>query len=125
MKNPEQLNSLAALFAPHATLYAVGGFVRDGLLGCEAYDVDVCSKLTVEEVKSILLNTDFTVSDKNLRMGTVIIKARDFVAEYTTFRTDSYDIASGAHSPNAVKFTDDISEDARRRDFKCCILYTY
>ena len=64
----QKLNALAALIAPHATLYAVGGFVRDKMLGCESYDLDICSKLEVKDIKKILLNTDFPVSDKNLRM---------------------------------------------------------
>ncbi|MCM1306865.1 MAG: HD domain-containing protein [Bacteroides sp.] len=123
MDNLEKLNELAALFAPHATLYAVGGFVRDRLLGCEAYDVDVCSKLQAGEVKAILSGSEFAVSDKSLRMGTVRIWSDDFAAEYTAFRTDSYDRSSGAHSPSEVRFTDDISEDARRRDFKCNAVY--
>ncbi|MDE7372578.1 MAG: HD domain-containing protein [Clostridia bacterium] len=123
MKVPAKLKQLATLFAPHATLYAVGGFVRDSLLCCEAFDIDVCSKLRVEDVKTILLNSDFVVSDKNLRMGTVHISSDDFDVEYTTFRTDSYDISSGAHSPDEVNFTDDITLDARRRDFKCNAVY--
>ena len=118
-----KLNELAALFAPHATLYCVGGYVRDGLLGCESSDVDICSKLRVDEVKTLLAGTGFFVSDKNLRMGTVHISSDGFVAEYTTFRTDSYERASGAHSPTEVCFTDDIALDARRRDFKCNAVY--
>lgn len=118
-----KLKELAGLFAPHATLYAVGGCVRDSLLGCEAGDIDICSKLKVEDVKKLLLNTDFGVSDKNLRMGTVHIFSHGFVAEYTTFRTDSYDSKSGAHTPADVCFTDDIAIDARRRDFKCNAVY--
>lgn len=123
VKNTAKLNKLASLFAPYATLYLVGGCVRDKLLGTACYDIDICSKLTVDNVKTILSNTDFVVSDRCLRMGTVHISSGDFVAEYTTFRTDSYDKDSGKHHPDSVKFTDDISLDARRRDFKCNALY--
>lgn len=118
-----KLKELAALFAPYATLYEVGGCVRDELLGCECGDVDVCSPLTVDEVKRALANTPFTVSDRNLRMGTVHISADGFCVEYTTFRTDSYDRSSGAHTPSQVRFTADIAEDALRRDFKCNAVY--
>lgn len=118
-----KLKELAALIKPYAELYAVGGYVRDGLLGCESYDLDICSKLRVEEVKNILLNTDFAVLDRNLRMGTVIVVSDGFKAEYTTFRTDSYDITSGNHAPEKVKFTSDIREDALRRDFRCNAVY--
>lgn len=117
------LKSLAICFQPFATLYQVGGAVRDELLGIECFDIDVCAKLKVEDVKKILSNTDFVVSDKNLRMGTVHISCGDFVCEYTTFRTDSYDVSSGGHTPKDVRFTSDMSLDARRRDFKCNALY--
>lgn len=117
------LKSLAICFKPFATLYQVGGAVRDELLGIECFDIDVCAKLKVEDVKKILSNTDFVVSDKNLRMGTVHISCGDFVCEYTTFRTDSYDVSSGGHTPKDVRFTSDMSLDARRRDFKCNALY--
>lgn len=119
----QKLKRLATYFSPAAPLYEVGGCVRDELLGVKCYDVDVCAQLDVETVKKILLNTDFVVSAKNLRMGTVHISSDDFCVEYTTFRTDSYDKASGKHSPDDVTFTSDMSLDARRRDFKCNALY--
>lgn len=118
-----ELKRLAALFKPRATLYEVGGAVRDEMLGIKSFDIDVCSQLTVDDVKTMLLTSDFVVSDKNLRMGTVHISCGDFVCEYTTFRTDSYDVASGNHTPKGVCFTTDMSLDARRRDFKCNALY--
>lgn len=117
------LHLLAKAFSPYATLYAVGGCVRDEIMGLECSDVDVCSKLQVEDVKKILLNTDFVVSNKNLRMGTVHVSLGKFTVEYTAFRTDSYDKSSGEHTPKRVEFTTDMSLDARRRDFKCNALY--
>lgn len=123
MVNKKQLKRLADLFPSDAPLYAVGGFVRDELLKLESHDVDICSKLTVDEVKSVLLTSDFAVSDKNLRVGTVGISARNFSAEYTTFRTDSYPVGSGVHAPDEVTFTEDITLDALRRDFGCNALY--
>lgn len=97
--------------------------MRDNLLGIDCCDIDICSELEVNDIKKILLNTQFGVSDKNLRMGTVIIYTHGFRAEYTTFRVDSYDAASGAHTPDEVRFTSDMRLDALRRDFKCNALY--
>ncbi len=119
----QKLKDLAEAFAPYARLYLVGGCVRDELLNVECYDVDVCAQLGVDDVKKALLNTEFVVSDKNLRMGTVHISSDNFVVEYTTFRKDSYDERSGNHTPIGVEFTSDITLDARRRDFKCNALY--
>ena len=57
------VKDLARILAPYATLYAVGGFVRDKILNINSYDLDICSKLDVYTVKKMLLNTDFAVSD--------------------------------------------------------------
>lgn len=119
----QKLQTLAGYFPVDAPLFSVGGFVRDKLLGTNSYDVDVCSQLDVYTVKTLLSNSDFAVSDKNLRMGTVIISSGDFKVEYTAFRTDSYDRTRGDHSPKEVEFTNDISLDARRRDFACNAIY--
>lgn len=118
-----ELFELAELFKPFATLYAVGGWVRDSLLGIACHDIDICSKLRVEQVKTVLLNSDFAISDKSLRLGTVVISKGDFRAEYTCFRSDSYAEGSGAHSPSEVIFTSDILADAQRRDFACNAVY--
>ena len=58
---PSQLKTLAELLSPYATLYAVGGFVRDGIMEIACHDIDICSKLKVEDVKKALLNSDFVV----------------------------------------------------------------
>lgn len=119
----EKLQSLGRLFPPDKPLYLVGGFVRDELLKINSYDIDVCSELDVKDVKALLKGSDFAVSDKNLRMGTVVISSEDMKVEYTTFRTDSYDRTRGDHSPTDVAFTKDQKLDALRRDFACNAVY--
>lgn len=119
----KKLKSLAELFKDKATLYLVGGCTRDALLGFPEEDVDICSKLLVDDVKDCLKGSEFSVIDHNLRVGTVFIKSEGFKAEYTVFRTDSYDRRDGKHTPTGVKFTDDLVSDARRRDFKCNAVY--
>lgn len=114
---------LASLFEPYSKLYSVGGCVRDGLLGLECHDTDICSALSAEEVTEILKGSEFTVQEHNMRMGTLIIVTHNFRSEYTAFRVDSYDRRSGNHNPAGVSFTKDIKEDALRRDFKCNALY--
>lgn len=119
----EAFRRLAELFRPRATLFAVGGFCRDKLLGLEPRDLDVCSELTVEEVETLLSNTEFVVHDAYPRLGTVCVSARGFRAEYTCFRTDSYPSGSGAHHPAGVTFTSDMRLDAARRDFTVNAVY--
>lgn len=118
-----ELVQLAKLFAPYTALYAVGGCVRDRIMGVACHDIDICSPLRVEDVKRLLSGSEFQLSDKSLRMGTVIISKGDFRAEYTCFRTDSYEKGSGAHSPSEVRFTNSILDDAQRRDFACNAIY--
>lgn len=117
------LKELAELFHSFATLYAVGGFSRSLLLGVPPHDIDICSKLTLEDVKKLLSNTRFAVSAKSMRLGTARIYADGFSAEYTAFRTDSYPAGSGAHRPESVTFTEDMREDAARRDFTANAVY--
>ena len=119
---PADLLNLAELFPSDSPLYIVGGYVRCGLMGLEYGDLDLTSRLTPNELKSLLSDTPFKIVDSNLRVGTVIIKSKNFTAEYTTFRVDSYP-TGGNHSPSKVVFTNDIALDARRRDFKINAIY--
>ena len=122
MKN-NKLIALAEKFAPYSPLYAVGGCVRDDILGIQSGDIDVCASIDAAKVKEFLKGTEFTVQNRDLRMGTIIITSHGFKAEYTTFRVDSYSEGSGKHRPDSVKFTEDMKEDALRRDFTCNAVY--
>lgn len=117
------MRELASLFRDRATLYAVGGFVRDTLLGVTPRDLDICSHLGVEDVKTMLSGTRFAVSGKSMRLGTATVSAEGFSAEYTAFRTDSYPEGSGVHRPSEVTFTRDMRADALRRDFTANAVY--
>ena len=115
---PENLTALASLFP--VPLYAVGGFVRDSLLGFNQSDIDVASSLPPEKVKSLLSGTEYEVKDGSKKLFTLIIKHGDFSYEYTTFRKDSY---TSGHRPISVVAVTDIKEDALRRDFKINAIY--
>lgn len=117
------LRELAELFKPQATLYAVGGYSRSLLLGVPPRDIDICSKLALEDVKKLLSCTRFVVSAKSMRLGTATLSADGVVFEYTAFRTDSYPAGSGAHRPERVAFTEDMRADALRRDFTANAVY--
>ena len=118
----EELKALAAQFPPDKPLYAVGGCVRDELLGREVYDIDLTSACLQEQAESFALKAGMRVSLGSKRLGTVIIKGKSSY-EYTPFRVDSYPAGSGVHKPTQVRFTQDIQEDARRRDFTVNALY--
>lgn len=119
----KNLISLAKLFKKHAPLYIVGGYVRNAIIGIEKSDVDIASRLTPEQVTSILKdNKKFEVKEVYKKLGTMLIKCGDEKYEYTTFRKDNYN-STGEHSPKSVDFVAEIHDDAQRRDF--CINAIY
>lgn len=104
-------------------LYLVGGAVRNSILGLPLGDLDTASANMPNDVVSRLQGTEFEILAEYPRTGTVLIGADGFKTEHTTFRTDSYPINSGAHSPEKVEFTSDITVDALRRDFTVNAIY--
>lgn len=116
----EQLKELAELFP--CELYIVGGNIRNQLMGINNDDIDICSKLTTEEVEQLLEGSKFAFKLKSKVLGSALISFGEEVYEYTTFRRDIYP-DNGQHSPQEVVFVDDIKEDAKRRDFTCNAIY--
>ena len=91
--------------------FAVGGCVRDTLLGREPGDWDITTSAKPEEVKGIFGKT----VDTGLQHGTVtVIKNRNGY-EVTTYRIDG-EYHDGRH-PESVEFTSNLKEDLKRRDF--------
>ena len=117
-----ELKRLAKLFPSERPLYAVGGCVRDEILGREVFDIDLTSACLQEEVEKYAKAAGMRVLLGSKRLGTVMIKGEKSY-EYTPFRVDSYPAGSGVHKPASVRFTEDIEEDARRRDFTVNALY--
>ena len=104
---------LDALHAAGYAAYAVGGCVRDSLLGRTAHDWDLCTSALPQQVME-LFGTEQCIPT-GLQHGTVTIKYGGQLYETTTFRTEgSY--TDGRH-PDAVQFVPDVREDLARRDF--------
>ena len=104
---------LDALHAAGYAAYAVGGCVRDSLLGRTAHDWDLCTSALPQQVME-LFGTEQCIPT-GLQHGTVTIKYGGQLYEITTFRTEgSY--TDGRH-PDAVQFVPDVREDLARRDF--------
>ena len=105
-------------------LFIVGGAVRDFLIGFENQhaDWDICSPMLAEDFAKIATEQGFTVAAVYRNTGTVKLRDReDNDFEFSSFRSDEY--VRGVHSPVNVFFTDDITLDARRRDFTCNAVY--
>ena len=93
--------------------YAVGGCVRDCIMGEMPKDWDITTSAKPMEVKSIFRKT----IDTGLQHGTVTVRKGGESYEVTTYRIDG-DYSDGRH-PDSVEFTSDLKEDLnlKRRDF--------
>lgn len=91
--------------------YAVGGCVRDTLLGRKPGDWDITTSARPEQVKQLFRRT----IDTGIQHGTVTIMMDKTGYEVTTYRIDG-EYEDGRH-PKQVEFTSDLLEDLRRRDF--------
>lgn len=91
--------------------YAVGGCVRDALLGREPGDWDITTSAAPQEVKRLFPRT----VDTGLQHGTVTVLMDHCGYEVTTYRIDG-EYEDGRH-PKSVEFTSSLTEDLKRRDF--------
>ncbi len=93
--------------------YAVGGFVRNLLLGIPVQDVDVTTSATPEQMLEVF--KDFKVYKTGLKHGTLTVNSLGENIEVTTYRVDG-EYLDNRH-PNGVTFVTSLSEDLKRRDF--------
>ena len=91
--------------------FAVGGCVRDVVLGRVPNDWDITTSATPEQVKSIFKRT----IDTGIEHGTVTVMVDREGFEVTTYRVDG-EYKDGRH-PDSVQFTPELREDLKRRDF--------
>ena len=91
--------------------FAVGGCVRDALMGRVPNDWDITTSATPMQVKELFRRT----IDTGIKHGTVTIMLGKEGYEVTTYRIDG-DYMDGRH-PDKVIFTNNLIEDLKRRDF--------
>lgn len=104
---------LTRLHAAGYAAYAVGGCVRDSLLGQTPHDWDLCTSATPEQVLELFGEAHCIPT--GLQHGTVTVKHGGELYEITTFRTEGA-YSDGRH-PDHVAFVPDVKEDLARRDF--------
>ena len=104
---------LARLHGAGYAAYAVGGCVRDSLLGRIPQDWDLCTSARPEQV--LALFGEGQCIPTGLQHGTVTIKYGGQLYETTTFRTEGA-YTDGRH-PDEVHFVPDVRQDLARRDF--------
>lgn len=91
--------------------YAVGGCVRDSLLGLTPNDWDICTAATPEETAATFAHTVLT----GAKYGTVTVLRQNIPYEVTTFRTE--DGYRDHRHPERIDFVRELSDDLSRRDF--------
>ncbi|MCR4588393.1 MAG: CCA tRNA nucleotidyltransferase [Lachnospiraceae bacterium] len=109
---PEDVkNIISTLQEAGYEAYAVGGCVRDSILGNEPADWDITTSAVPFDVKKLFRRT----VDTGLKHGTVTVLMDKTGYEVTTYRIDG-EYEDGRH-PKEVTFTRELKEDLRRRDF--------
>ena len=109
---PVQVEEILGKLREHGyEAFAVGGCVRDAILGRIPGDWDITTSAHPEEVKQVFGHT----IDTGLQHGTVTVMRDHIGYEITTYRIDG-EYEDGRH-PKEVVFTAELREDLRRRDF--------
>ena len=99
--------------------YFVGGCVRNALLGVGTTDIDMATDALPEQVMSLAADNNLRAVPTGIEHGTVTIIIDGQTVEVTTFRKDVETDGRRA----VVAFSNDIKDDARRRDFTMNALY--
>lgn len=109
---PEKVNTIIETLQSHGyEAYAVGGCVRDSLLGRTPGDWDITTSAMPEETKTLFSHT----FDTGIEHGTVTVLLDREGFEVTTYRIDGK--YEDSRHPSEVTFTRSLKEDLLRRDF--------
>jgi poly(A) polymerase len=122
-----RLAALATWSAPLATafdeagfsLYAVGGSVRDAILGVEKtedFEIDFTTNARPDDIARLMTPLCRGLWEQGREFGTIggILKSNGLKAEVTTFRSEAY--VDHSRKP-AVLWGDSLEADLSRRDF--------
>ena len=109
---PEKVNQIIhTLQANGYEAYAVGGCVRDSILGRVPDDWDITTSATPLEIKALFHRT----FDTGIEHGTITVLIDKEAFEVTTYRVDGK--YEDSRHPSEVTFTRCLQEDLLRRDF--------
>lgn len=109
---PKQVKQIINTLQEHGhEAYAVGGCVRDAMLGRKPQDWDITTSALPKQVKALFRRT----IDTGIQHGTVTVLLDKIGFEVTTYRVDGK-YEDGRH-PTEVSFTASLTEDLKRRDF--------
>ena len=95
--------------------WAVGGWVRDSVLGAPPHDVDVTTSARWQDTERALAAAGIEVHETGTKHGTVTAVVEGQPVEVTTYRVEAG--YSDHRHPDQVRFVTDVREDLARRDF--------
>ncbi|MGA8689153.1 MAG: CCA tRNA nucleotidyltransferase [Methyloceanibacter sp.] len=119
LKRPETRAVFDALSGEGIETRAVGGAVRNALLGLPVTEIDLATTAPPERVMALAEKAGLKAVPTGIDHGTVTIIADGVSFEVTTLRRDLETF--GRHAK--IAFTTSWEEDARRRDFTLNALY--
>lgn len=109
---PEKVSYIIRVLQEHGyEAYAVGGCVRDSILGRVPDDWDITTSATPLETKALFART----FDTGIEHGTITVLLDKDAFEVTTYRVDGK--YEDSRHPSEVTFTRSLKEDLLRRDF--------
>ncbi|MEC3860683.1 CCA tRNA nucleotidyltransferase [Mesobacterium sp. TK19101] len=119
LTRPQTQTVMALLESAGHLALLVGGCVRNALLGAPVDDIDISTDARPEQVIALARAAGLKPVPTGIDHGTITVVADGIPHEITTFRADIETDGRRA----VVRFADDVSEDALRRDFTMNALY--
>lgn len=111
---PSQVNTAIELLHDSGfEAYAVGGCVRDTVMGKEPHDFDITTSALPDEMKAVF--EGFRVIETGIKHGTLTVIVEGMPLEITTFRIDGKYLDN--RRPENVSFSRNLKDDLSRRDF--------
>lgn len=93
--------------------FAVGGCVRDALLGKKPHDWDITTNASPDEIKAVF--ADFKIRDTGIKYGTVTLIYEGEAIEITAYRKEGG--YTDSRHPEIITYVPSLTEDLKRRDF--------
>ena len=114
IKTPTEVKNIIKLLTDAGyESYAVGGCVRDSIMGIVPHDWDICTSAEPQEVLTVLGKKNAVKNGE--KHGTVTVVYNRIPYEITTFRSDGE--YTDHRRPENVCFVHSLREDLARRDF--------
>nr|WP_142637376.1 CCA tRNA nucleotidyltransferase [Ruegeria faecimaris] len=117
--NPATQTVCAVLIDAGFQALFVGGCVRNALLGAPVSDLDIATDAPPQQVLDLMRAAGLKAIPTGIEHGTITVVSQSIPHEITTFRRDVETDGRRA----VVAFSDNVDEDAGRRDFTMNALY--